>query len=403
MITGSTLNFWVLKLGLDKKLLGIFGLISLPYSINFLWMPIFDSVEFNGKIFGLSKKDSSKLIWLVLLMGSLIISINLMSLSSDNFFYLAFASFITAFFSASKDGLLGGLKASILDAEKVYQYSGAYIISYRIGMLFSSAGAIYLSSYYDWSTIYFIFSLLVFIFGGITCLVWYRIKFLEINMALKKEIDIDESAPKYINVNTLSKALSSTSFKYTGYFVIFLSCYKLADNLIGVMINAFLLDKSYSDFEIACYSKALGTCGAIVGGGLASKYMKDFTKVRSNLVNFGILHAFSHIFLIFQALIEKNVLILAISVIFSSITSGMTMSCYMAAIILKSRGEYQATQYAFYTSIMGLSRVVLPILSGIIISYFDWIWYFSICFILSLLGLSTTKLLDSKKLFDSEE
>ena len=40
MITGNTLNFWLAKESIDIRTIGIFALISLPYAINFIWIPI---------------------------------------------------------------------------------------------------------------------------------------------------------------------------------------------------------------------------------------------------------------------------------------------------------------------------------------------------------------------------
>ncbi len=54
MITGNTLNFWLAKEGIDVKTLGTFSLITLPYAINFIWGPVFDTrqVPVLGKIIG---------------------------------------------------------------------------------------------------------------------------------------------------------------------------------------------------------------------------------------------------------------------------------------------------------------------------------------------------------------
>ena len=43
LITGNILNFWLSKENIDIRTIGTFALISIPYAINFIWAPIFDT------------------------------------------------------------------------------------------------------------------------------------------------------------------------------------------------------------------------------------------------------------------------------------------------------------------------------------------------------------------------
>ena len=45
LTTGNTLNFWLTKELVNKETIGLFSLIAIPYSINFLWAPLFDRVK----------------------------------------------------------------------------------------------------------------------------------------------------------------------------------------------------------------------------------------------------------------------------------------------------------------------------------------------------------------------
>lgn len=398
LLTGSTLNFYILKFGLDKKFVGLFGLVGFPYIANFLWMPIFDKIKFRYKAFGLDNLEVSKLIWLTILLLGLSISIAIMGLNEYNLQYLAIASIFTSFFSASKDGLLGGLKANILNTELVYRYSGIYIVSYRIGMLFSGAGGIYLVNYLSFASIYILFSVLTIVSGCLLCYSWIKIKLNEAgNISKYNDISINNhqnqlSVNHYTSLKYLIDIIRQEFNGISIYgFVIFLLFYRIADNLIAVMINAFLLDQNYSSTEIALYSKTIGTFGSIIGGTIAGKYMEHQSHLKKYLKRFGLIHIFVHFLLIIQAIYGKNNLLLITSVLASSITGGITMSFYMATIILKSTGEYKATKYAFYTSIMGLSRVVLPVMSGFMIMYLDWTWYFTVCIVLEAISLYTIK------------
>src|SRR3546814_17653017 len=46
--TLSTLAYWLAKVGVDKTSIGLFALVGLPYSLNFLWAPVIDHVRIPG-------------------------------------------------------------------------------------------------------------------------------------------------------------------------------------------------------------------------------------------------------------------------------------------------------------------------------------------------------------------
>nr|MBP7190587.1 MFS transporter [Rickettsiaceae bacterium] len=94
-----------------------------------------------------------------------------------------------------------------------------------------------------------------------------------------------------------------------------------------------------------------------------------------------------------QNSVGHNWIILFISIWFESITGGATMACYMAFIIALCKGTYRATQYAFLTSMMGLSRSILPSFAGFFVESYGWSNFFlftsiavipSICILLSM-------------------
>ena len=140
------------------------------------------------------------------------------------------------------------------------------------------------------------------------------------------------------------------------------------------MINPFLLHIGYNDFEIATAGKFFGITAAIIGGLLAEYLMKYFT-IFESLIFFGVLHGFAHILFIFIIIKEvygRNIYIFFLVTGFESITGGMTMAAYIAYISSLCRGQFKETQYSFLTSMMGLSRSILPSISGYIVITIGW-------------------------------
>jgi len=371
MISGNSLNFWLAKEGEDVTIIGIFTLVSLPYAINFIWAPLFDYV----KLPFLSKKLGHRLSWIFLLHILLSINIYILSINDpkDNLWLFAMIATGISFLASAQDSVMGALKTEIIHKNQQPAVSGIYIFGYRIGMLLSSSGAIYLSIYVKWAFIYKIFSLSVVIFS-----------ILLISLARKVTIKPTPQEEIYLGKGffaSILKPIGTTS--YLLMVLLFLILYRLPDNFISAMINPFLLHIGYNEYDIAIAGKLFGVVSALIGGFIASSIMQKSDILRSLLL-FGAIHTISHTMFIVQEAYGKNLYLLFFVTGFESITSGMTMAAYIAFIASLCKGNFRATQYAFFSSMMGVSRAILPAVSGLIVASFNWQIFYLFVTIISL-------------------
>jgi PAT family beta-lactamase induction signal transducer AmpG len=362
----NSINFWLARENIDLKLLALFSFISLPYALNFLTAPIFDilSINYFKHIFG------HRLSWVVILLLLLTISSLLISYisPSDNLFLFAIVAFIMSFLSATKDSIFGAIRAELIPRESQGVTSGLYIFGYRIGMLLAGYGSIYLSYYIGWHNIYkiFAFSILLSL-----ALILFILKNFKQELEAKQEKDV-----KIPTIGEFVKQVNP-SYKFSLFILIisFLLLYRLPDDCISVMMNPFLLYIGYNEIEIANLGKLLGIFSACIGGFIASFTMHR-KSIIDNLLYFGILHAFSHILFIILGLYGKNQLLFIITIFIEGVTSGMNMAAYIGFITSICSGRFKTTQYAFFTSMMGLSRSIFPAFFGYILIDFGWNSYF---------------------------
>jgi MFS transporter, PAT family, beta-lactamase induction signal transducer AmpG len=372
MISGNTLNFWLSKESIDIRTIGVFALISIPYAINFIWAPIFDTI----KLPILSNNFGQRISWIIIVQLLLSLFVYILSTMSpaDNLLSFAFTGFCISFFASAQDTILGALRTEIVDKESQGAISGMYIFGYRIGMLLSSSGAIYISIYMKWNLVYELFSIIIFIFPIILISLSQ-----ELTTTPKSLLSINYK--QYLQENT-SYFQTIVSFiraiikpigapKYIILLILFLILYRLSDNFIGMMINPFLLHIGYDEFEIATAGKLFGVTSAIIGGLLASYIMRRRDLLDSMLI-FGSLHAIAHLMFIVQDIYGKNLYLLFFVTGFESVTGGMTMAAYIAFIASLCHGTFRATQYSFLSSMMGLSRAILPSISGYIVTIAGW-------------------------------
>ncbi|MEY4463753.1 MAG: hypothetical protein RLZZ81_724 [Pseudomonadota bacterium] len=404
MITGNTLNYWLAKEDIALQTIGILSFITLPYSINFLLAPIFDSlqIKYLNKIFG------HRLSWICLTSSALIFLIYIFSFLDPrtNLVLFAFMALIISFFSAAQDTILSALRTEIVPKESLGFTSGIYIFGYRIGMLLAGSGAIYLSIYLTFNEIYKIFAGLVFIYLILLILAARYTNYLNIveekiyhphgslpllchsresgnpkNNINKNEFFIKRYYNYFKNfiASYVLKIFLDSRFRGNDisvlYFIIliliFLVLYRLPDNLINVMINPFLLHLGYDAFEIASVGKFWGVVGAMVGGLLGGFIMKH-KNILNSMFLFGIIHALAHILFIILEISGKNSSLLLIAIGVESITGGMAMTAYIAFISSLCQGKFRATQYSFLSSMMGISRSIFPIISGYMVVNFGW-------------------------------
>ena len=165
------------------------------------------------------------------------------------------------------------------------------------------------------------------------------------------------------------KPIGST--KYIILILIFLVLYRLPDNFITMMINPFLLHIGYDEFEISTAGKLFGITFAMIGGLIASRIMKT-KNLYDSLLIFGAIHAIAHILFVVQELYGKDIYLLFIVTGFESISGGMSMAAYIALIASLCKGKFRATQYSFFSSMMGFSRSIFPAISGYIVASFGW-------------------------------
>jgi PAT family beta-lactamase induction signal transducer AmpG len=372
MISSNTLNFWLSKEGVDLKTIGIFALISLPYAINFLWAPIFDTkrTPFFGKFF------NQRLSWLILMQILLSFNVYLMSrLDPQNeLVMMAIYGSLISLFASAQDTILGALRTEIVLSEKQGEISGMYIFGYRIGMLISGSGAIYISKYIDWNLVYKIFSLIILIFPVILISLAKNLSPLDGNHRKEKSILSDKKSTNLIAF--FKKVLSPIgSAKYLLLLIIFLILYRLPDNFITMMINPFLLHIGYDEFEISTAGKLFGVICAILGGLAASHIMKR-KDIFDSLLIFGAIHALAHILFVAQEIYGKNIYLLFTVTGVESFSGGMNMSAYIAFIASLCKGKFRATQYSFLSSVMGTSRSIFPSISGYIVTNFGWNFFY---------------------------
>jgi PAT family beta-lactamase induction signal transducer AmpG len=173
----STLSLWLKSAGVDKGTITLFSWAGLSYGFKFLWAPLLDKLA----IPYFSNKFGHRKSWLFT--SQLILVLGILNIGfvdpSVSLIFMAMSITLVGFASATQDALIDAYRIESAPDDLQAAMSSFYIIGYRIGMITSGAGSLYIVSLLggdtdsynvnSWQNAYLIMGLIQII-GIITCI-----------------------------------------------------------------------------------------------------------------------------------------------------------------------------------------------------------------------------------------
>ncbi len=383
-LTASNLSAMLVDYDINIQTIGFISTLALPYSFKYLWAPILDNYK-PSIPFLISKKTIDNLgkrrAWLLIVQP--ILGITIFALSNINpheyMSLLMICGFLVTFLAATQDILIDAFRIEILSDDEQGAGSANSVLGYRLGMLISGAGGLYISSFLSWKIAYLGFGLAISILGiiiNILSAIYFPNKCFEVK-AQDYDIKYSLAASFY---RPLQDMIAKAHWK-----LIFLTImlYKLGDAYLGAMTYPFLADIGYSKLELATSVKLFGTfatfLGMFIGGYLISRFSIIF-----NLILGSILQALSNAIFIIQYYVGHNILVLAIINSIENIAGGIGSVALVALISKLCNKEFTASQFAVLSSISVLGRTLFSSSSGTIAYKLGWVKFIAFSTILSI-------------------
>ena len=359
LLTISVLQAWMKKEGVDLSVIGLFSLVGLPYTLKFLWAPVFD--RFTLPLGGGRRKG-----WLALAQILLILAIGCLGFTKPATFpwLVALVAFFVTFFSASQDIVVDAYRREDLTDAELGLGSSMYIYGYRLGMLLASGGGLILADHIPFSMVYLIMA-------------FSLVPGLAVTL-LTPEPNEPPGRP-----TTLAEAVVEPMREYfsrKGAFLIllFILLYKIGDTMASAMTTPFYLDMGFSMSEIGTVVKLFGfwatLLGAFTGGLLMLKI-----GINRSLWIFGFLQAISTAGFVWLAIVGYSLPLLACVIAFENLSAGMGTAAYVAYMASMTDRRFTATQYALLSSLMGIPRVIAAAPTGYFAIHLGWVGFFIFC------------------------
>ncbi len=347
---------WLRSSGADIRVVGLTTLAQAPWSFKFLWSPLMDRYA----VPGLGRRRG----WIAasqLALFALILLLAVVALRTGSPWAIIGIALAIAFAAASQDIAVDAYAVEVLRPAEQGVAVGARTAVYRAAMFTAGGLCITLAGWSSWPAV---LTGLALTFLPMVLLAW---------KAPEPEGRIE--APKTLREAVWHPFLGFLSRQRALEMLAFVLCYKLADNLAGALLRPFLRDMGYGDFDRGV---ALATVGmfAMIAGTFLGGVLTTTLGLGHSLWIFGLIQIFSNLGYILVASTGVNRPLMYGAVAFETLTQGMGSGAFAVLLLRMTQKRFSATQYALFSSLFGLPRIVSGPICGFAVHAVGWLPFF---------------------------
>jgi PAT family beta-lactamase induction signal transducer AmpG len=397
----GTLSIWLKELGLSRTSIGVFSLVLTAYTINFLWAPLIDRLA----IPVLTRRRGRRRSWGLVIQVLLLVAIFSISLIDPAVDLYAFAVVIAvvAFLSASQDIVIDAYRIEYLEPEQYGAGAAMAVYGWMTGAnVVGGFVALYLAEFLDWQTMYQVMAAFVLV-GIVTLQVAGEpprsgaAEADERETALAERLAAGAESARYLLARTMAWLYVSLIAPFRDFMtrdgwlliLLFIVLFKVGDAFLGRMANVFYVELDFSKSDIAEYSKAFGLVAFLVGGAIGGLMVKRYGMLKA-LLAAGILMSVTNLLYAALALSGKSYPMFATAVFFDNLTTGMSLTAFVAYLSSLCNLAFTATHYALLASLGNFARTQFGASSGWIVDQLggDWALFFCMTVVAALPGLA---------------
>ncbi|WP_398484572.1 AmpG family muropeptide MFS transporter [Tardiphaga sp.] len=379
-LSGSTLLVWMRESGVDLGTIGLFALVGTPYTLKFLWAPLVDAlhVPFFTRAFGRRRG------WLVFSQLLLIAAILLLALTDParSPLFVALGALLVAAMSSTQDIVVDAFRVESLPESEQAAGMASYVAAYRIGMLISTAGILFLVSAFEatgiarssaWMWGYVAMAAMVLI-GTVTALLATEPE----QSAQAEAATRGESAFQRVLRAAIGAFSEFLARKDAWAALAFVVLFKFTDAFSGTMTAPFVIDLGFTRNDYAAIVKGVGLAATLIGG-FAGGFVARRYSLAASLWIGAVLQAVSNLAFAWLALVGVNQWALALAISVENFTSAIGTVIFVAYLSALCKNPlHTATQYALLTALAAVGRTYLSAGAGYVAQATGWPMFFVI-------------------------
>jgi PAT family beta-lactamase induction signal transducer AmpG len=262
-----------------------------------------------------------------------------------------------AFASASQDIAVDAYAVEVLRPEEQGAAVGARIALYRAALYVSGGVSITLAARWSWPAVNAVLAGLYLVALAVT---WRA-----------PEPETTTPAPATLRAAVWEPFLGFLTRHRALEILAFVVFYKFADQLAQALTRPFLIDMGYDAFDRGAALATVGLAATLAGtfiGGLLTTVLG----LGHALWAFGGLQIFSNLgyVLVAGSPVDRPLMYAATG--FENLTSGMGTGAFSVLLLRMTQKRFSATQYALFSSLFGLPRLVAGPVSGVLVDALGW-------------------------------
>jgi MFS transporter, PAT family, beta-lactamase induction signal transducer AmpG len=350
---------WMRDIGVDIRVVGLLTLAQAPWTFKVLWAPLMDryAPPFWGRRRG----------WMAVAQIALFICGLLLAgvgAHPDAVWVVGALAMATAFASASQDIAIDAYAVEVLHKDEQGAAAGARTALYRAGLLVSGGVSITLAARIGWPVVN---GLMAMIYLPMLVVSWQS-----------PEPEVQAPPPRSLREAIWQPFLSFLTRPRALEILAFVVLYKLSDQLAQSLTRPFLIDMGYSADQRGVALATIGVTGTMVGAFLGG-WVTTLFGLGHALWIFGFLQLFSNVgYYVLSVIGGPNVPAMYAATGVELLTSGMGTGAFSVLLLRLTEKRFSATQYALFSSLFALPRVLAGPITGFAVGALGWSTFFLI-------------------------
>ena len=365
----SLVPAWLRTNGIDLATIGLFSLMTLPYTWKFIWSPLMDRYRppFLGRRRG----------WALITQVVLLFTIAALGLSNPTVSLLPVLVLVFAisFFSASQDIVIDAYRRELLADDELGTGTSIHINAYRLSALIPGSLALILADHFPWGTVFTVTAAFMSIGIVMTLMI--------------PEVSDDKLAPHTLRqaiIDPFREFFARGGIKHALAVLAFILLYKLADNMAVALATPFYIDMGFSLTEIGTIAKFSALWASIVGSVIAGIVMLKIS-INKALWIFGVVQVVTILGYAWLSTVGHSPIGLFVVVSSDYLGVGLGTVALTAYLARETSRAFTATQFALFSSIVVIPRTFANAGTGFLVEAMGWTNFFLLCTALAIPGM----------------
>ncbi len=356
LLVGVTLSAWLKQSGVDLALIALVSYATLSYTLKFLWAPAVDRLRL--PLLGRLGQRRSWILAAQLVLAAALAGMALLTPTTSFALFIAFNG-IAAFAGATQDVAIDAYRVEIAPLEAQGGLASTYTLGYRLALIVSSVGTLYIAQFAGWRVGYLVMALILAI--PVTAVLRAR----EPENRLPRAASLGAAIREGV-IGPFREFFMRCGWPLALALLVFVGLYKLPEQMVGVVAYPFYMHLGFSLTDIANVSKIYGVIVSLVGAFLGGYAVTRFGLRMPVIVSvLGI--ALCNLLYVLMTAHPGSIAYFALALSGDNLANGFGGTVLVAFMSGLTHRGYTATQYALLSSLANLPGKLIAGGSGYLV------------------------------------